>query len=79
MKEIRMTVVVASSDRLPGEDPGIDRHLPAIACPTRTPRPCRFLTGPDPADVVALARLRRQLHAPGLLQERESGPLSHAA
>jgi hypothetical protein len=55
MKEIRVTVVVASSDHMPGEDPGAVHPMPASTCPALTPGPgspghFRCLTGPAVAE-----------------------------
>ena len=46
-----MTIVVAASDPLPGEDPGVVHPMPPVPCPARAPGPgspghCRCLTDP---------------------------------
>lgn len=46
-----MTVVIAASDRMPGEDPCVVHPRPAVICPAPAPRPgstgpCRCLPGP---------------------------------
>jgi hypothetical protein len=83
MKEIRMTVVVGSSDRLPGEDPGIVHRLPTAACPARAPgRPRRPGLGnlpdrqpvPDPPARPGSGRFHHRRADPGRGHPRSRRP-----